>query len=85
MTAQELLVKLEGTSTDASMADVAELLVECDFEPIHYDDPWNVILYYHQRWNERLTFAVESTSVPRSQLNGILSFLSSKLSQESEL
>lgn len=85
MTAQELLIKLEGTSTDAGMADVAELLVECDFEPTYYDDPWNVVVYYHQGWKERLTFSVESTSVPRSQLKDILSLLRFRLSQESEL
>ncbi len=85
MTAQELLVKLEGTSADATMADVAELLVECDFKPTYYDDPWNVVVYYHQHWKDRLTFSVESTSVPRSQLNDILSLLRSKLSQESQL
>ncbi len=85
MTAQELLLKVSTTSADATMADVHELLTECGFELTVLEEPWNVLFYYHRDWDERLTFPAESTSVPRSLLEGILSFLRFRLSQEGQL
>ena len=85
MTAQELLLKLDEISADATMEDVHELLAECGFELTVLEEPWDVLFYYHRAWGERLTFPIESTSIPRSKLDGILSLLRSRLSQESAL